>query len=196
MPTFKSKLARYNSFCCEQVMPVPVIPKCAISVCLPIPICELSTDICTPPAPPRKMIPTQYPWPAPLDPPGTFPCYYKPSPPENPPCAPCAPCGPCAPPRPEPPSYPPPGTAPQQKVQIPNYPPPEEPCTGTILTNLTGSVPAGYLPCDGFEVSRTTYANLFSVVGVYFGEGDNTTTFNLPNLEDQNGTGISYIIKT
>jgi hypothetical protein len=36
MPTFKSKLARYN--CCEQVMPVPVIPKCAVSCCIPTPI--------------------------------------------------------------------------------------------------------------------------------------------------------------
>ncbi len=175
MPTFKSKLARYNSFCCDQVMPVPVIQKCAISVCLPVPICELSTDICTPSPPP--MIPTQYPWPAPMVPPSTSPC---------------APCGPCA----KPPSYPPPGAIPQQKVQLLNYPPVEEPSTGTILTSLMNSTPSGYLPCDGFEVSRTTYANLFSVIGVYFGGGDNITTFNLPNLEDQNGTGISYIIKT
>jgi hypothetical protein len=185
MPTFKSKLARYNSFCCEQVMPVPVIPKCAISVCLPIPICEVSTEKCIP-QPPPPMIPTQYPWPAPLNPPGTSPCYYKPSVENSTSCEPCA----------NPPSYPPPGTLPQRKVQILNYPPLEEPTTGTILTNITGSTPSGYLPCDGFEVSRITYANLFSVVGIYYGEGDNITTFNVPNLEDQNGTGIFYIIKT
>ena len=37
---FRSKLARYNTACCEQVMPVPVIPVCAVSCCLPKPICE------------------------------------------------------------------------------------------------------------------------------------------------------------
>ena len=146
-------------------MPVPVIPKCAISVCLPIPICEVSTEICTPQPP--YMIQTEYPWP----------------PPPNPSYCP-----------PRPPPAPSPGIPSQ--VQIPNYPMPEEPCTGTILTNMTCSTPTGYLLCDGNEVSRTTYAQLFSVIGTYYGEGDNTTTFNVPNLVDQNGTGISYIIKT
>lgn len=42
-------------------------------------------------------------------------------------------------------------------------------------------VPAGYLYCDGRAVSRTTYANLFNVIGARFGAGDGTTTFNLPD---------------
>lgn len=49
------------------------------------------------------------------------------------------------------------------------------PFGGTILT-----VPAGYLACDGSQVSRTIYANLFAVIGTNFGSGNGTTTFHLP----------------
>ncbi len=41
MSKFSSRLARYNTINCEQVMPVPVIPICAISCCIPVPICEV-----------------------------------------------------------------------------------------------------------------------------------------------------------
>lgn len=40
----------------------------------------------------------------------------------------------------------------------------------------------GYLKCDGSAVSRTTYADLFSLIGVSFGSGDSSSTFNLPDL--------------
>jgi microcystin-dependent protein len=36
--------------------------------------------------------------------------------------------------------------------------------------------------CDGSAVSRTTYANLFSVIGTTWGVGDGSTTFNIPDL--------------
>ena len=42
--------------------------------------------------------------------------------------------------------------------------------------------PEGWLPCNGQNVSRTTYANLFSVIGTTYGSGDGSTTFTLPNL--------------
>ncbi|MCW8965596.1 MAG: phage tail protein [Candidatus Pacearchaeota archaeon] len=42
------------------------------------------------------------------------------------------------------------------------------------------SVPSGYLECDGSAVSRTTYADLFAVIGTTYGVGDGSTTFNLP----------------
>ena len=41
--------------------------------------------------------------------------------------------------------------------------------------------PTGWLICDGSAVSRTTYAELFKVIGTSYGEGDGSTTFNLPN---------------
>lgn len=41
--------------------------------------------------------------------------------------------------------------------------------------------PIGYKICDGSELSRTEYSELFSVIGTTYGSGDGSTTFNLPN---------------
>lgn len=41
--------------------------------------------------------------------------------------------------------------------------------------------PPGYLVCDGSAISRTTYADLFAAIGVIYGSGDGSTTFNLPD---------------
>lgn len=38
-----------------------------------------------------------------------------------------------------------------------------------------------WLLCDGRAVSRTTYQNLYNILGTTFGVGDGSTTFNLPN---------------
>lgn len=43
-------------------------------------------------------------------------------------------------------------------------------------------VPPHCLACDGSEISRTTYNELFTVFGETFGAGDGATTFNLPDL--------------
>lgn len=53
------------------------------------------------------------------------------------------------------------------------------PC-GTIL-NYPGSAPSGFLLCDGSAISRTTYADLFDLIGETYGAGDGLTTFNLPD---------------
>ena len=42
--------------------------------------------------------------------------------------------------------------------------------------------PDGYLVCDGSEVSRLQYAELFRAIGEIYGTGNGSTTFNLPNL--------------
>lgn len=47
------------------------------------------------------------------------------------------------------------------------------------------NAPAGYLMCDGAEASRTTYADLFGVLGTKYGVGNGTTTFNLPDLRSR-----------
>jgi microcystin-dependent protein len=41
--------------------------------------------------------------------------------------------------------------------------------------------PSGWLFCDGRAVSRAQYAKLFAVIGTNHGEGDGSTTFNLPD---------------
>lgn len=48
---------------------------------------------------------------------------------------------------------------------------------------------AGFLLCDGSAVSRSTYAALFAVIGVVYGAGDSSTTFNLPDRRDRVGVG-------
>jgi len=48
----------------------------------------------------------------------------------------------------------------------------------------TQDPPTGYLFCDGSAVSRTMYPDLFSVLGTTWGDGDGSTTFNLPRSED------------
>jgi len=54
---------------------------------------------------------------------------------------------------------------------------------GAIKPWTKATAPDGYLLCDGSAVSRTTYADLFAVVGTTYGAGDTSTTFNVPNLQ-------------
>lgn len=43
-------------------------------------------------------------------------------------------------------------------------------------------IPKGFLYCDGGAYSRTIYAELFAAIGTTYGEGDGSTTFNVPDL--------------
>lgn len=52
---------------------------------------------------------------------------------------------------------------------------------GAIFSFPLETPPTGYLICDGSAVSRTTYADLFAVLGTSYGAGDGSTTFNLPD---------------
>ena len=56
---------------------------------------------------------------------------------------------------------------------------------GVVQSYAGLSAPSGYLMCDGAAVSRTTYSALFSVIGVTYGAGDGSTTFNLPDLRQR-----------
>lgn len=53
--------------------------------------------------------------------------------------------------------------------------------TGEVKAFAGTSAPEGYLICQGQAVSRTTYAELFAVLGTTYGIGDGLTTFNLPD---------------
>lgn len=46
----------------------------------------------------------------------------------------------------------------------------------------SGTVPAGWFVCDGHEVSRGEHPELFAAIGVTYGSGDGSTTFNLPDF--------------
>lgn len=53
---------------------------------------------------------------------------------------------------------------------------------GTVLPFASVKPPYNYLICDGSEVNRTKYRELFTIIGTRFGSGDNSSTFNLPDL--------------
>ena len=55
--------------------------------------------------------------------------------------------------------------------------------TGTILMTGSATADSGYFICDGTAYSRTTYSALFTKIGVAFGVGDGSSTFNIPNLQ-------------
>ena len=51
--------------------------------------------------------------------------------------------------------------------------------------------PSGWLIADGSAVNRTTYSDLFSLIGTAFGVGNGTTTFNIPDLRNKFPIGVS-----
>ena len=65
------------------------------------------------------------------------------------------------------------------------------------------TTPNGWFLCNGAAISRTTYANLFAVIGTTYGAGDGSTTFLVPNLNGRfiegaqtggtPGSGLSFI---
>ncbi|MBR6847481.1 MAG: tail fiber protein [Bacteroidales bacterium] len=62
---------------------------------------------------------------------------------------------------------------------------------GMVSPFAGDSIPAGWLLCDGSEVSRTEYANLYNVIGVSWGAGDGSNTFNLPDMRGMFLRGVS-----
>ena len=60
---------------------------------------------------------------------------------------------------------------------------------GTVEYFATTTPPAGYLKADGAAVGRETYPDLYAAIGTTFGEGDGSTTFNLPDLIDRFAQG-------
>lgn len=53
--------------------------------------------------------------------------------------------------------------------------------SGFVLPFAGGTAPSGWLACSGQAVSRTTYSDLFAIIGVIYGAGDGSTTFNVPD---------------
>lgn len=53
---------------------------------------------------------------------------------------------------------------------------------GSLMPYAGTTPPDGWLICDGSEISRTTYARLFSVIGTTYGAGDGNSSFEIPDL--------------
>ena len=62
---------------------------------------------------------------------------------------------------------------------------------GAILQFAGLTAPEGYLLCQGQAVSRAGYARLYAVIGVIYGAGDGSTTFNLPDYRGRVPVGFS-----
>jgi len=54
--------------------------------------------------------------------------------------------------------------------------------TGAIITWTVTAAPSGYHSCNGAAISRSTYSALFAVVSSLYGDGDGSSTFNVPDL--------------
>lgn len=75
---------------------------------------------------------------------------------------------------------------------------------GGLLIWPSSTAPTGFLFCNGQEASRTTYAALYAVIGDTWGNGNGSTTFNLPDIRgripvgkgDMGGTAANRITAT
>lgn len=67
-------------------------------------------------------------------------------------------------------------------VAVSNFP-------GDVRMFAGSTAPVGWLFCQGQAVSRTTYKDLFAVIGTTFGTGDGSTTFNVPNFNGRSPMG-------
>lgn len=61
---------------------------------------------------------------------------------------------------------------------------------GAFLPYSGVAAPAGYLLCDGTQVSRVTYAALFAAIGSTYGDGDGSSTFHLPDFRGRVLRGV------
>lgn len=68
------------------------------------------------------------------------------------------------------------------------------PIAGIVYPFAGETIPEGFLICDGEAYSRDDYAELFEAIGTTYGEGDGTTTFNVPDLQTRVpvGAGVDY----
>jgi len=55
---------------------------------------------------------------------------------------------------------------------------------GGSPSSLPGTVNQ-WLYCDGSAISRTSFSNLFEIIGTRYGVGDGSTTFNLPDYRSK-----------
>ena len=62
---------------------------------------------------------------------------------------------------------------------------------GAIIAYPSDTAPndTSFKLCNGAEVDRTTYADLFALIGITYGSGTNSTKFNLPDIQGRTIVG-------
>ena len=71
--------------------------------------------------------------------------------------------------------------------------------TGAVLAIAGAKVPDGFLLCNGATLSRTTYADLFAVIGTLYGKGDGinaTSKFGTAVFDGEDGNSIRVTVAT
>lgn len=61
---------------------------------------------------------------------------------------------------------------------------------GGLMPFGGATAPEKWLLCDGAEISRADYADLFAQIGTAYGAGNGTTTFNLPDMRGRSTMGV------
>ena len=61
---------------------------------------------------------------------------------------------------------------------------------GAVLPFAGAAAPNGWVLCSGQALSRTTYANLYAVIGTTYGIGDGSTTLNVPDIRGRVPAGV------
>jgi microcystin-dependent protein len=72
---------------------------------------------------------------------------------------------------------------------------------GSVMPYAGSTNPTNWLFCAGQAISRSTYADLFTIIGTTYGVGDGSTTFNIPDLrgrlvagqDDMGGTSANRL---
>ena len=64
---------------------------------------------------------------------------------------------------------------------------------GAVIEFAGAVAPTNYLLCNHQEVSRTTFATLFARIGIIYGAGDGSTTFNVPDRADVAPVGVGEL---
>jgi len=52
---------------------------------------------------------------------------------------------------------------------------------GTVIAYAGPTIPNGWMLCDGRTLKRAEYSALFTAISMWFGEGDGSTTFQIPD---------------
>lgn len=64
---------------------------------------------------------------------------------------------------------------------------------GAVVPLAGSALPTGWFFCAGQELSRTTYADLFTTIGTIYGAGNGSTTFNIPDLRGRVVAGYDFV---
>lgn len=56
---------------------------------------------------------------------------------------------------------------------------------GTTAFFAMSNAPTGWIKANGAAISRTVYSDLYNQLGTYYGAGNGSTTFNIPDLRGE-----------